>query len=92
MKNKKNILGLSDFTKEVEKLNLDTNIVDEGKIIELSDGVAWVDGLDSVMYGEVVSFNKDVKGLVFNLEIDRVGVIVLGNYERLKKINAKVEA
>ena len=80
-----NKMNYSDFSKKMKLIDFETKIFDKGKIIELSDGVAWVDGLEGVMYGEVVYFGNDIRGLVFNLEQERVGVIILGNYERLKK-------
>ena len=59
-----------------------------GEIISLADGVAWLTGLADAMYGEIIDFGKDVHGLVLNLEESRVGVILLGNYEKLKLGNA----
>lgn len=76
---------LSGFAREIDKFKLEPEILDEGKIIELSDGVAWVDGLRDVIYGEMVFIKKDINGLVFNLEESRVGIIILGNFEELKK-------
>jgi F-type H+/Na+-transporting ATPase subunit alpha len=55
----------------------------QGKIISLADGVAWLSGLTDVMYGEMVDFGSSI-GLVLNLEENRVGVVVLGEYEKLK--------
>jgi len=56
----------------------------EGTIVSLADGVAWLTGLTGVMYGEVVDFGKNISGLALNLEEKRVGVIILGEYEKLK--------
>lgn len=54
-----------------------------GEIITLADGVAWLSGLEDVMYGEIVDFGRELYGLVMSLEEERVGVIVLGNFESL---------
>src|SRR3990170_5861220 len=59
-------------------------IEDSGEIIELADGVAWLDGLDNAKYGELINFGSGSLGLVLNLEEKRVGTVVLGNYESLK--------
>lgn len=56
----------------------------EGIIISLADGVAWLKGLDDVMYGELLDFGKNIWGLALNLEETRVGVVVIGEYEKLK--------
>ncbi len=58
-----------------------------GQVIEIRDGIAICNGLSEIGYGgEVViqTSNGDVKGQALNLEEDRVGVIVLGNYLSVK--------
>ncbi len=64
--------------------NKEPVIVDEGKIISLSDGIAWVSGIDSVMYGELVYFKKGIFGLALNLEKAKVGIIILGDFQSLR--------
>jgi F-type H+-transporting ATPase subunit alpha len=58
------------------------NLRDMGIIISLSDGIVGIKGLTDVCYGEMITFcntpNKDV-GLVLNLELGRIGAVVLGN-------------
>ena len=56
----------------------------QGEIISLADGIAWLTGLGDVMYGEQIDFGNNITGLVLNLEEERVGVVILGDYERLK--------
>ncbi len=55
-----------------------------GKIISIADGVALVSGLRDVAYLEMVEFPNNVQGVTINLEEDKVGVIVLGDYLTLK--------
>ena len=55
-----------------------------GVIISLADGVCWVSGMSEVMYGELVDFGRDIFGVALNLEEDRVGTIIFGNFEQLK--------
>jgi F-type H+-transporting ATPase subunit alpha len=54
-----------------------------GKIISLADGVAWLTGLRNVMYGELIDFGHEIFGMALNLLEDKVGVIVLGNFDQL---------
>ena len=56
----------------------------EGVIISLADGVAWLTGLKDAMFGELIDFGENISGLALNLEEERVGVIILGGYEKLK--------
>jgi len=60
------------------------NDVKKGEITSLADGVAWVSGLEDVMYGELVDFGKGVYGMALNLEKKRVGLVIFGNFESLK--------
>ncbi|AJE67185.1 ATP synthase F0F1 subunit alpha [Corynebacterium glutamicum] len=56
-----------------------------GVVISAADGIAQVSGLSSVMANELLEFPGGVIGVAQNLEADRVGVVVLGNYELLKE-------
>src|SRR5437588_4538686 len=58
---------------------LDTREV--GRVLEVGDGIARVYGLANAMNGEMVEFTRTgVRGLVFNLEENSVGIIILGDY------------
>ena len=56
-----------------------------GHVLEAGDGIAQVDGLPGVMAEEMVLFPGDVYGLAMNLERDRVGVIILGDYSGIEQ-------
>ena len=56
-----------------------------GVIREIGDGVARVEGLSDAMLNEMVDLGHGITGLVLNLEETEVGVIVLGDYTRLKE-------
>ena len=60
-------------------------IQETGTVLTVGDGIARVYGLESVMAGELVEFQSGVKGVVLNLELDNVGVAVLGYFKRFKK-------
>jgi F-type H+-transporting ATPase subunit alpha len=57
----------------------------EGAVLQVGDGIALVDGLPSVMAGELVAFPNNRFGIAMNLERDVVGCIVLGGDEHLKE-------
>ena len=52
-----------------------------GKVLQVSDGVAHVYGLDKVQSNELVEFENGTMGVVLNLEEDNVGVVLLGPTE-----------
>ena len=49
-----------------------------GTVLTVGDGIARVDGLTNVQYGELVAFENGMEGIVLNLEEDNVGVVLLG--------------
>jgi len=62
----------------IENFELKVDVEEVGKVIYSADGIAKVYGLTNAMAGEMVEFETGEKGLVFNLEADNVGVVVLG--------------
>ena len=56
-----------------------------GKVLQVSDGVAHVYGLDKVQSNELVEFENGIMGVVLNLEEDNVGVVLLGPTEDIKE-------
>ncbi|MBR6930126.1 MAG: F0F1 ATP synthase subunit alpha [Bacteroidales bacterium] len=56
-----------------------------GKVLQVSDGVAHVYGLDKVQSNELVEFENGTMGVVLNLEEDNVGVVLLGPTESIKE-------
>jgi F-type H+-transporting ATPase subunit alpha len=56
-----------------------------GKVVEVSDGIARITGLANVMSSEMIEFANGIMGVVLNLEEDRVGAMILGDYKTLKE-------
>jgi F-type H+-transporting ATPase subunit alpha len=76
---------LLSLKKEIEALKQDTEKQNVGKVVEVGDGIATVSGLSEVSYGEVVSLPYDLSGLALNLEEDKVGLIIFGDFKKLKE-------
>lgn len=71
---------ISSIIKErIENFELNINIEETGKVVNVADGVANVYGLKNVMANEMVEFENGVKGLALNLEENSVGVVILGS-------------
>ena len=55
-----------------------------GRVMSVSDGICWLDGLSDIMYGEVIEFDCGERGMVLDIEPDRIGCIVYGRYEHIE--------
>ena len=65
----------SVIQKEIEDFRGQIETSEVGRVLEVGDGIARCYGLSSAMAGEMVEFPNGVRGLVFNLEENSVGVI-----------------
>ena len=75
----------SVLQKEIEDFQGQIATSEVGRVLEVGDGIARVYGLRSAMAGEMVEFQNGVRGLVFNLEENSVGVILLGPFRDIKE-------
>ena len=55
-----------------------TRTVDVGTVLSVGDGIARLSGLTNARASELVEFDNGTLGIVFNLEADNVGVIIMG--------------
>ncbi len=62
----------------LEKFDDSLNLESIGHVLQVGDGIARVWGLDDVMMSELVEFPNGTLGIVLNLEVDNVGVVLLG--------------
>ncbi|GAA4720744.1 F0F1 ATP synthase subunit alpha [Brevibacillus fulvus] len=69
---------IANYKSEIE-------VVDVGTVIQVSDGIARVHGMDKVMAGELLEFQNGVMGMAQNLEEDNVGVVILGPFREIKE-------
>ncbi|MDP7638398.1 MAG: F0F1 ATP synthase subunit alpha [Candidatus Hydrogenedentes bacterium] len=59
------------------------DICEVGTVIQASDGIARVYGLEQAVAGELLDFPHGVQGMILNLEEDNVGVVLFGEYEKI---------
>jgi F-type H+-transporting ATPase subunit alpha len=71
--------------KEIENLDWKVNVKEVGYVLQVGDGIARVYGLENVMAGEMVKFSESVFGMVFNLEENNVGCVILGDADKVKE-------
>jgi F-type H+-transporting ATPase subunit alpha len=67
--------------------NFDTNltVAEVGTVIKVGDGIAEIHGLEKVMAGELLEFPHGVRGLALNLEEDKVGCVLFGDFQKIKE-------
>jgi F-type H+-transporting ATPase subunit alpha len=76
---------IEQLKKQIEGFKTETGAEKVGKVIEVSDGVARISGLSGLMASEMVEFAGGEIGVALNLEEDRIGAMILGNYLAIKE-------
>src|SRR2546430_1395085 len=71
--------------RQIENFEAGVTVMEIGTVIKVGDGIAEVHGLEKVMAGELLEFPNDVRGLALNLEEDKVGVVLFGDYQTIKE-------
>ena len=69
----------SIIKEELSKTKFSGALEETGIVLEVGDGIARVYGLSNAQYGELVSFDSGLEGMVLNLEEDNVGVVLFGS-------------
>ena len=70
---------------QLEGYNSSSAMDEVGTVLEVGDGIARVFGLSNAQYGELVSFEEGLEGMVLNLEEDHVGIVLLGPSKGVKE-------
>lgn len=71
----KGVLGEDYGNREIEQT---------GTVVSVDSGIAVIRGLHTVRNQELVEFSQGTMGMVFNLDEDSTGVILLGRYEHIE--------
>jgi F-type H+-transporting ATPase subunit alpha len=70
--------GLLDrLAQRVERYHLGLRLGEKGRVASVGDGIAWVYGLPSAAAEEILHFEDGSRGMVFELQKERLGVILL---------------
>jgi len=76
---------IEEIQRQIERSKISTTPKNVGKIVEIGDGVATIDGLSDVSASEIISFPHNIYGLALNLEEDTVGSVIFGDWTKLKE-------
>ncbi len=70
---------------EIAQYKAVLDVSEVGRVLEVGDGVARIYGLSKAMSGEMLEFSSGAIGVVFNLEENSIGAVVLGDYLAVKE-------
>ncbi len=70
---------------QIENFEAGVTVTEVGTVIKIGDGIAEIHGLEKVMAGELLEFPHDVRGLALNLEEDKVGAVLFGEFQAVKE-------
>jgi len=76
---------VENLRKEIENFSAQIKVEKVGHVLEVFDGIARVSGLSDIRSSEMVTFAGGETGVVLNLEEDTVGVIILGDFSKIKE-------
>ena len=75
---------LAEFKEKAENFKSKIHIYQRGRVMQISDGICWMDGLADIMYGEVIEFECGERGMILDIQPDRIGCVVFGSYENIE--------
>jgi F-type H+-transporting ATPase subunit alpha len=77
---------ISDIIKkEIEEYQLNLEEINVGTVIKVGDNISTIYGLSQARAGELLEFPNGVSGIVFNLEEDTIGCVILGDDSEIKE-------
>src|ERR1041384_647365 len=68
---------------QIEGFDTGVEVTEVGTVIKVGDGIAEIYGLEKVMAGELLEFPHEVRGLALNLEEDKVGCVLFGDFQKI---------
>lgn len=75
----------TDLQQKIDAFKPSLEVRNVGTVTEAGDGIAMVDGLAGVQSQELVEFPNGVMGIAFNLEKERIGVTIVGDYSTISE-------
>jgi F-type H+-transporting ATPase subunit alpha len=76
---------VENLKREIENFSAQIKVEKVGKVMEVFDGIAKVSGLSDIKSSEMVTFPNGETGVALNLEEDAIGVIILGDFSKIKE-------
>lgn len=76
---------ISILKEEIENFDTMSKDSEVGTVITVGDGIASIYGIDHAMYGEIVTFENGLKGMVQDIRRNEIGCILFGSDTRISE-------
>ena len=70
---------ISILKEDIENFDTMSKDSEVGTVVTVGDGIATIYGIDHAMYGEIVTFENGLKGMVQDIRKNEIGCILLGS-------------
>ncbi|MGM0217605.1 F0F1 ATP synthase subunit alpha [Enterococcus sp. AZ126] len=70
---------------QIKNYQQELEVEEIGTVTYVGDGIARAHGLENAMSGELLEFSNGSYGMAQNLEINDVGIIILGDFETIRE-------
>lgn len=70
---------------QLEEINTSIRLEEVGTVLQVSDGVARIFGLNQAEANELLEFDNGLQAIVMNLEEDNVGAVLLGPTDQVEE-------
>ena len=74
----------AEFLEKAQNIKPKIHEYQLGRVMQISDGICWMDGLADIMYGEVIELADGERGMILDIQPDRIGCVVFGTYENIE--------
>lgn len=81
---------IEKFKKAIEKIEVNIEEKEIGRVIAVNDGIVWIDGLENCQMMEILKIeneNKDIFLLALNLEEGIIGAVALNDFDKINSNN-----
>jgi F-type H+-transporting ATPase subunit alpha len=76
---------VADIERTLANFHPEAQSEETGKVMEVGDGVARIEGLRNIRLNEMIDFGNGVIGLALNLEENSIGAVVLSGAETVRE-------
>ena len=76
---------VKEIEETLERFHPDAHCEETGKVMEIGDGVARIEGLRTVRLNEMIDFGAGIMGMALNLEENSVSAVVLSHANTIRE-------
>jgi len=69
----------------LESMTTSSTVDEIGQVISVSDGIAYISGMQNCRSSELIMFSRDTYGIAMNIEEDRIGAIILQDDDSIRE-------